>query len=606
MRFGTCLLMPGLDKLSPHAGKLSLAGRRLQERLLNLALERLEVGKTSCNLFLRELRLGLPRLCLRKCSCQMLAALLGSCKLLLEGSLALLLCCKLLAQRLVFLGLLRFGALADILRFSAGTLCLLELCFRLSERFLEKRLLGLRLSEPGLCCRLVAPGALSLLRCALRLLAEALDLVLEPRILVQGIAEKIDDSRRFKSASALRRSSDTHFLVLAMLLLCLLAALRIERALFLLHGTTFHVSLLYSSRSVSSIDRSNPFCFRVPHTDKAVSHISAGSCMCNACLWLQDGRIPSCSSAAERIVMQILVFDIGGTAIKWSLRDEAGKALKQDIFSTPKDSADAFLSSLMDIVKLHGSQASGIAISAPGVIEHHRFMRTGGALTYAYGLPLADRLKKLSGLPVTIGNDGKCAALAELSSGTLKGTQNSCTLILGTGLGGGLVVDGKVLAGPHGSAGELSQLSFDFGPDGTIGSCAGMDASTSGLIRTMRSACGKTAEELPDGKACFRLLESGNPAARQAFESWCMAVATVIFDLAAMLDIERCAIGGGISANPHVLEGIKTALARVSEKLPHISGQTTITLPEVVPCRYGAEANQLGALALFLESRKDR
>ena len=85
-----------------------------------------------------------------------------------------------------------------------------------------------------------------------------------------------------------------------------------------------------------------------------------------------------------------------------------------------------------------------------------------------------------------------------------------------------------------------------------------------------------------------------------------MAVATVIFDLAAMLDIERCAIGGGISANPHVLEGIKTALARVSEKLPHISGQTTITLPEVVPCRYGAEANQLGALALFLESRKDR
>lgn len=83
-----------------------------------------------------------------------------------------------------------------------------------------------------------------------------------------------------------------------------------------------------------------------------------------------------------------------------------------------------------------------------------------------------------------------------------------------------------------------------------------------------------------------------------------MAVATVIFDLAAMLDIERCAIGGGISANPHVLEGIKTALAKVSEKLPRIFGQT-LTLPEVVSCRYGAEANQLGALALFLESRKD-
>ena len=187
--------------------------------------------------------------------------------------------------------------------------------------------------------------------------------------------------------------------------------------------------------------------------------------------------------------MQILVFDIGGTAIKWSLRDEAGRALKQDVFPTPKDSADALLSSLMEIVKLHGSEASGIAISAPGVIEHHRFMRTGGALTYAYGLPLADRLEKLSGLPVTIGNDGKCAALAELSSGALKGTQNSCALILGTGLTdlrGGLVVDGKLLAGPHGSPRELSLLSFGFGPDGTIGSCAGMDASASGLIRAMK------------------------------------------------------------------------------------------------------------------------
>lgn len=62
----------------------------------------------------------------------------------------------------------------------------------------------------------------------------------------------------------------------------------------------------------------------------------------------------------------------------------------------------------------------------------------------------------------------------------------SCALILDTGLRGGLVVDGKVLAGPHGSAGELSLLSFGFGPDGTIGSCAGMDASTSGLIRAMK------------------------------------------------------------------------------------------------------------------------
>lgn len=120
--------------------------------------------------------------------------------------------------------------------------------------------------------------------------------------------------------------------------------------------------------------------------------------------------------------MQILVFDIAATAIKWSLRDEAGRALKQDVFPTPQGLGRRPSLLPHGNRELHGSEASGIAISAPGVIEHHRFMRTGGALTYAYGLPLADRLEKLSGLPVTIGNDGKCAALAELSSGALKGT----------------------------------------------------------------------------------------------------------------------------------------------------------------------------------------
>lgn len=300
--------------------------------------------------------------------------------------------------------------------------------------------------------------------------------------------------------------------------------------------------------------------------------------------------------------MQILVFDIGGTAVKWSVRKEDGTVSTKGSFPTPKDTAEHLVSSLMDIRTGEGAPAEGIAISAPGLIEQARVLRTAGALTYAYGFPLAERLEECTQLPVTIGNDGKCAALAELEQGALRGVRTGAVLIAGTGLGGGLVVDGNVLTGPHGSAGELSWLASGFAPDGAIRSTAGMGASTTGLIRVIRKECGMGEMELPDGRAAFRLLHEGNEAAERAFATWCTDFASVIYNLAVMLDIERCAVGGGISEDPLMLEGVKDALSRIENSMPSILAQT-ITLPEVVHCRFGAEANQIGALSLFLASR---
>lgn len=301
--------------------------------------------------------------------------------------------------------------------------------------------------------------------------------------------------------------------------------------------------------------------------------------------------------------MQILVFDIGGTAVKWSVREEDGTIHAKGSFPTPRDTKEHLLASLMNILESSATGVSGIALSVPGVIEDGRYMRTGGALTYAYGFPLADTLEKLSGLPVHVGNDGKCAALAELEQDALRGVRSGAVLIAGTGLGGGLIVDGNVLAGPHGSAGELSWLASGFAPDGHILSAAGMDASTTGLLRLMREECGLAEEELPDGRAAFRLLREGNEAAGRAFEAWCTRFASVIYNLSAVLDLERCAVGGGISDDPLTLEGVKAALGRIADRMPAIFSQT-IALPDVVRCRFGAEANQIGALALFLKNRE--
>ncbi len=303
--------------------------------------------------------------------------------------------------------------------------------------------------------------------------------------------------------------------------------------------------------------------------------------------------------------MQAVVFDIGGTAVKYSLMDEEGSFLSKGSFPTPKASADDLLAGMQEVWARLGANASGIAISAPGVIEHHRFQRTGGALPYAYGLPLADRVEELCQCPATVGNDGKCAALAELRSGALKGVQNGAALIAGTGLGGGLVVDGKVVSGPHGSAGELSWLITDF-TDGrpSPSSMLGIACSTSGLLDRMREATGLSKEALPDGKAAFRLLDAGDKGAEEAFAGWCTSFATLIYNVAVILDISRAAIGGGISVQPRVVSGIQEALAAITKGLPPVFS-STITLPEVVRCHYGSEANQIGALAIFLDAQRE-
>lgn len=304
--------------------------------------------------------------------------------------------------------------------------------------------------------------------------------------------------------------------------------------------------------------------------------------------------------------MQTVVFDIGGSAVKYSLMDEAGSFLSKGSFPTPKTSADNLLAGIKDVWSRLGDGANGIAISAPGVIEHHRFMRTGGALPYAYGFPLADRVEELCQCPVTVGNDGKCAALAELRSGALQGVQNGAALIAGTGLGGGLIVDGKVVTGPHGSAGELSWILPDFtGAVPPSSAMPGIACSTTTLLERMRETTGLSEEELPDGRAAFKLLDEENKQAEEAFSSWCTSFANLICNLAVILDIERAAIGGGISVQPRVVSGIRAAVQHIADTLPPVF-QETITLPKVVRCQYGNEANQLGAFGIFLEAQSQK
>ena len=125
--------------------------------------------------------------------------------------------------------------------------------------------------------------------------------------------------------------------------------------------------------------------------------------------------------------------------------------------TTPADSQEHFLNTLREIYLPHKDEVDGIALSLPGFIDAEQgVVKGGGALSLAYnvGTPVGPRLAEACGCRVWIENDGKAAAIAELERGVLKGCRNAAVFIIGTGVGGGLIIDGKLVRGRDCTAGR--------------------------------------------------------------------------------------------------------------------------------------------------------
>jgi predicted NBD/HSP70 family sugar kinase len=155
---------------------------------------------------------------------------------------------------------------------------------------------------------------------------------------------------------------------------------------------------------------------------------------------------------------------------------------------------------------------------------------------------------------VSVENDGKSAALAEVWKGNLADVDDGAVLILGTGLGGGIIHDRKVYKGKNFFAGELSFLMTDILQDGWE-NVAAHHASTTGLISKTAKYTGLKEEEI-DGFKVFELINAGDENAIRALNEMSQALAGIIFNLVCTMNPQKVLIGGGISKQPLVLETV--------------------------------------------------
>lgn len=254
--------------------------------------------------------------------------------------------------------------------------------------------------------------------------------------------------------------------------------------------------------------------------------------------------------------MECLIgIDIGGTNTKLGLIHNDQVIASSSIKTQSKETSDAYADELADeIKKLAGTNIiSGIGIGAPngnfysGAIEHAPNLKWKGII------PLARMIEERTKVKTLLTNDANAAALGEMTYGGARGMKNFIMITLGTGLGSGIVVDGKLIYGNSGFAGELGQTIVV--PDGRLCGCG-----RKGCLETYVSATGilRTAEELAANK--FKsshdiavAAEAGDPVALRAFDETAKTLGIALANFVTFTSPEAIFLFGGLTGSKNLL-----------------------------------------------------
>ncbi|AIA67203.1 N-acetylmannosamine kinase [Streptococcus equi subsp. zooepidemicus CY] len=293
-------------------------------------------------------------------------------------------------------------------------------------------------------------------------------------------------------------------------------------------------------------------------------------------------------------MMTLLCIDIGGTSTKFATCRK-GKLEKQSSCPTPH-SLEGFYRMLDERLAYYRTEKlSGIAISSPGAVNKKTGSVEGAsALPYIHGFPIRQDLEKRFGLPISMENDANCAALAESALGAGQGASSIAMLVLGTGVGGSLVINGRIYYGAHLFGGEFGFMVMNerYQIFSELGTVVNMAKRYSQIINDGKSYTGKEVLELADQGDSVALKE------RQVF---LQSLAMGVFNIQHAFDPDRILIGGGVSQADFLLPALEAEL----DKLYQLVSISNLR-PQLAVCQFKNEANLLGASIDFMqEHRKD-
>lgn len=305
--------------------------------------------------------------------------------------------------------------------------------------------------------------------------------------------------------------------------------------------------------------------------------------------------------------------DVGGTTVKVGLFLTDGTLLeKWEVKTSTEDQGKQILPDIAESVramlrekKISLSEVEGAGIGVPGAVLADGTVNKCVNLHWDGRMPVAEILSGLlDGIKVKVGNDANVAALGEMWKGGGKGYENVVVAPLGTGIGGGIIVNGQIIPGAFGAAGEIGHLKMSDTETDTCGcgkkGCLEQYASATGIVRMARKLLGSTDrpsalrqyEEL-SAKAVFDQAKAGDQVAAELVEEFGKKLGTAFALIACVVDPEVFVIGGGVSRAGQII--IDVVQKYYKQNAFHASRETKFALAKL-----GNDAGIYGAVKMIL------
>lgn len=312
--------------------------------------------------------------------------------------------------------------------------------------------------------------------------------------------------------------------------------------------------------------------------------------------------------------MVYIGIDVGGTGVQVGVVSEQGQILATDSF--PTGVGRPYQAMVQDMVRCTKSAVTkagltledvkSIGLGIPGIAD----AKTGTVIFCTNlgwrDIPLRAEIQKYIDKPVYIDNDATVAGLAESVAGVSANTDSSVFLTLGTGVGGGIIIHGKVWSGSHGVGSEIGHMILKMGGEPcTCGNhgCVERYCSATAIIRMAREAVKAHPESAIltaakgdpaniNAKIVFDAAKAGDPVGMQVFREYVSYLAQAISNIIQFLDPEVIALGGGVSKAGDFL------LNAVREEVPHYLLYKNIPAARIELAKLGADAGIIGAAML--------
>ena len=307
--------------------------------------------------------------------------------------------------------------------------------------------------------------------------------------------------------------------------------------------------------------------------------------------------------------------DVGGTNVKIALVDENGKIIYSNSVPTYAKmgyeyTVNNIKQSIRDLMKetnTNEKSIEGIGFDFPGQVDYKTgVVKLAPNIPGWVNVPIADMIEEEFHIPTKIDNDVRCAALGELKFGAGQGCENFVCITVGTGIGSGLVINGKLVRGASNAAGEIGHIKLEMnnGPLCGCGDYGCLEAYASGpaivamaqeYLRGGKSA--KFAEMASDGEITpyivAKAAEAGDAVAKQIFEIMGKRIGMGLTSVVNLLNPEKIIVGGGVAeCGDLLLEPIRRT---IKERAMVVAGEAV----KVVPAMLGNSAGVIGASMLI-------